>query len=105
MSNMMEIERRQEEAQAHIRATIMNEFCRVMNQSGLPPMAVMRLAAQPVGSIYREVAETHSGPNACPCNWRPNEQTDVDVLCTALLAAIRFKPVQDLRAMRPIGSA
>ncbi|KQZ82846.1 hypothetical protein ASD64_07855 [Mesorhizobium sp. Root157] len=102
---MMEIERRHEEAQAHIRATIMTEFCHVMSRSGLPPMAVMRLAAQAVGSIYREIAETHSGPNACPCNWSPNERTDIDVLCTALMAAIRFKPVQDLRAMRPAGSA
>ncbi len=102
---MMEIERRQDEAGAHIRATIMNEFCRVMSRSGLPPMAVMRLAAQAVGSVYREVAQTHCGPEACPCNWRPNEQGDIDMLCAALMAAIRYRPVADLRAMQPAGSA
>jgi hypothetical protein len=102
---MVDIERRQEEAGAHIRAAIMSEFCRVMSYSGLPPMAVLRLAVQAIGSVYRDMAEVHSGPDACPCNWRPNEQADVDVLCAALMAAIRFKPIQDLRAMQPAGSA
>ena len=55
---MAEIERRSEEASAHIRATIMNEFCEVMHKTGLSPIAVMRLAAQAVGSIYREVWPT-----------------------------------------------
>jgi hypothetical protein len=101
----MEFERRQEEARAHIRATIMNEFCHVMSRSGLPPMAVMRLAAQAIGAVYREIADTHSGSNPCPCNWHPNERTDIEVLCTALMAAIRCRPGQDLRAMQPAGTA
>jgi hypothetical protein len=102
---MMEIERRREEAEAHIRATIMNEFCHIMNRSGLPPMAIMRYAAQAIGAVYREIADTHSGPNPCPCNWHPNEKRDIEVLCTALMAAIHFKPGQNLSAMRPAGSA
>lgn len=105
LTNMVEIERRQDEAQEHLRITIMNEFCRIMGRSGLPPMAVMRLAARAVGEVYREVADSHSGPNACPCNWRPNERADTDMLCTALMAAIRYRPVADLRTMRIAGSA
>lgn len=105
MTNMAEIERRQDEAQEHLRMTLMNEFCRIMGRSGLPPMTVMRLAARAVGDVYREVANSHSGPNACPCNWRPDERADTEMLRTALMTAIRFRPAADLRTMRIAGSA
>ncbi len=98
-------ERRHEEAQAHIRATIMNEFGEVMRRTGLPPMVVMRLAAQAVGAIYRESAAAHSGSDACPCGWCPHERADVDVLCSALTAACTRQPVRDLRLLRIAGTA
>ncbi|WP_406873466.1 hypothetical protein WHT83_07725 [Aminobacter sp. P9b] len=105
LAHLSENERRHEEAQAHIRATIMNEFCEVMRKTGLPPMVVMRLAAQAVGSIYRETADAHSGPAACPCGWCPREGTDVDVLCAALLAACTRRMGRDLRSMAIAGTA
>jgi hypothetical protein len=49
-------------------------------------MEVMRLAAEAVGSIYRQV-DAHSGPDACSCGWRPQETDDVGVLCAALMSA------------------
>ncbi|WP_195176283.1 hypothetical protein [Mesorhizobium sp. INR15] len=100
-----EVERRHEEAEAHIRKTIMNEFCEIMHKSGLPPMAVMRLAARSIGMIYREVADAHSGPEACPCGWRPNEVVDVEVLGMALMTACERCQVRDLRHMRIAGTA
>ncbi len=103
---MAEMERRSEEASAHIRATIMNEFCEVMHKTGLSPIAVMRLAAQAVGSIYREVADVHACPDGCPCGWRPHEVSDIEVLGAALAAACRqHRRSHDLRLMRVIGSA
>lgn len=57
--SQIEIERRHDEAEAHIRATMMNELCEVMHRTDLPPMALLRLAARSVGSIYREMADAH----------------------------------------------
>lgn len=105
MAHSSENERRHEEAQAHIRATVMNEICEVMHKTGLPPMVVMRLVAQAVGSIYRETADAHSGPSACGCGWRPHERSDVDVLCAALLAACTRHPRRNLMTMQIAGSA
>lgn len=105
MSQKSEIERRQEEAEAHLRARVMNEFCATLRRTGLPPMAVLRLAAQAVGSVYREVSDTHSGPDACPCGWYPRDQ-DIEVMCMALVAASRAtRRRTDLRSMQVVGSA
>lgn len=105
MAHAIEDERRHEEAQAHIRATIMNEFCEVMRKTGLPPMVVMRLAAQAVGSIYRETSDAHSGPAACTCGWCPRQEADVDMLCSALLAACGRRSSRNLHLMPIAGTA
>ncbi|MHB2267587.1 hypothetical protein [Aliihoeflea sp. PC F10.4] len=103
---MHEYERRQDQAREHIRATIMNEFCEVMRTTGLPPMVVMRLAAQSVGAVYREVAATHVGSEPCPCGWQPIEASDIEVMISALRHAARpAAPVTDLVAMRVAGTA
>ena len=100
-----ELERRQDEAEAHIRATMMKELCEAMGASGLPPLAVLRLAARAIGSIYREMAEAHIGIGACQCGWRPRDAHDAELLTTALLAACRARPHDDLRIMQVAGSA
>jgi len=100
-----EAERRREEAEAHIRATIINELCQVMEKTGLPPMAVLRLAAQSVGSIYREMADAHGGINPCPCGWHPHHASDVETLNMALLRACERYRMHDLRQMRIAGTA
>ncbi|WP_269930823.1 hypothetical protein [Aminobacter sp. HY435] len=105
MAHSSENERRHEDAQAHIRATVMNEICEVMHKTGLPPMVVMCLVAQAVGSIYRETADAHSGPSACGCGWRPHEGSDVDVLCSALLVACTRRQRRDLMTMQIAGRA
>jgi len=101
----IDLERRQDEAEAHIRATMMKELCEVMGASGLPPIAVLRLAARAIGTIYREMADAHTGIGACQCGWRPQDAHDADLLTTALMAACRARAHEDLRVMQVAGSA
>lgn len=100
-----EIERRQDEAEAHIRAAMMNELGDVMHRTNLPPMAVLRLAARSIGRIYREMADAHSGIDPCPCGWRPHEASEIEVLVTALRAACGRRRTHDLRLMQIAGTA
>lgn len=101
----MEIERRHDEAEAHIRATVMNELCEVMRRAGLSPMAVLRLAARSIGTIYREMAEAHSGMDPCSCGWRPHPASDVELLGMALMTACEQRRAADLRLMRVADNA
>lgn len=100
-----EVERRHDEAEAHIRATLINELCQVMQKTDLPPMAVLRLVARTVGTIYREMADAHSGVHPCPCGWRPHYTHDVEVLGMALMTACGQRPTHDLEQMRVAGTA
>lgn len=105
MMHELETQRRQADAHMHMHATMMREFCDVLKQSGLPPMVVMRFAALSLGAIYREVADAHMGPDACPCGWQPQEKSDLEVLLAALATAARRNPVQSLATMGVAGSA
>lgn len=101
----MENELRHDEAEAHIRATVLNELCAVMHRTNLPPMVVLQLAARSVGTIYREMADAHSNAQSCPCGWYPN-RTDVEVLGMALMMACEKRCMADyLLYMRVAGSA
>ena len=100
-----EIERRHEEAEAHIRATVMNELCAVMDRTKLPPMTLLRLAARSIGEIYRDMADAHAGIEPCPCGWRPHRETDIEVLTAALRTACARRAVADLGRMPVAGTA
>ncbi len=103
--SQVEIERRHDEAEAHVRTMMMNELCDVMQRTNLPPMAVLRLAARSIGTIYRELAAAHCGIDPCPCGWRPHPATDVELLGMALMTACEQPRTADLRQMRVVGSA
>lgn len=103
--SQIEVENRHAEAEAHIRATVMNEICEVMHRAGLPPMVVLRLAARSIGTIYREMAEAHTGIEPCPCGWRPDAASDMEVLRSALVAACDRRRTADLRLMQIAGRA
>ena len=83
----------------------MNELCEIMRKVGLPPMAVLHLAARSIGTIYREMADAHSAIEPCPCGWRPHPVRDVEVLSTALAAACEQRGSDNLRLMRVAGTA
>ncbi len=97
----METEHRHDEAEARIRAVMMKELCEAMHAANLPPLAVLRLAARSLGSIYREMADAHLGFERCVCGWRPHA-SDVEVLGMALMAACMQRRTADLRLM-PVG--
>lgn len=103
--SQIEIERSHDEAEAHIRTTMMNALCDVMDRTGLPPMAVLRLAARSIGTIYREMADAHGGVDPCTCGWRPHEAVEIDVLVAALATACERRRTGDLRLMRIAGTA
>jgi hypothetical protein len=94
-----------DEAEAHIRAVVMHALNSVMQRTNLPPMAVLRIAARSIGSIYREMADAHSGVDPCPCGWRPHRPTEIELLGLALMTACEQCRAADLRRMQIAGTA
>lgn len=88
-----------------LRQAVMTAFCDVLHGSRLPPMAVLRMAAEALGSVYREVSDAHRGDDACPCGWRPNPPSDIALLQAALAMTAQVSPEPDLRRMRIAGRA
>lgn len=72
-----------------MRRLVMRTFCDLLQQTRLPPMRVLEYAAAAVGSVYREVADAHTPPDACPCGWHPDEAGDILALQHALLGEAR----------------
>lgn len=101
----IDIERRHEEAEARIRTAVMNELCEVMHREGLPPVAVLRLAARSIGAIYRGMAAAHSSGRPCPCGWNPRPELEVELLAMALMTACRNGRRSDLSSMQVAGNA
>lgn len=68
-----------------MRQMVMRTFCDLLHATRLPPMTVLEYAAAAVGSVYREVADVHTWPNACPCGWQADEIGDISALQSALV--------------------
>lgn len=94
-----------EEARAEIRHAVMNAFCGALHGSRLSPMAVLELAAEGVGSVYREVADAHLGDHPCPCGWHPSLQEDLAALKASLALAAAPPPGIDLARVEVAGRA
>lgn len=88
-----------------LRQALMTAFCDVLHGSRLPPMAVLSMAAEALGSVYREVSDAHCGDHACPCGWQPNPQADIAMLQAALAMTAQILREPDLRRMRMAGRA
>ena len=73
-------------AQAYLNQAVMTTFCRVLDSSRLPPVAVMRLLATALGATYREVAAAHQD-GRCPCGWCPLPAIDIETLRSSLETA------------------
>ncbi|MGO4407183.1 hypothetical protein AB4Z10_23335 [Bosea sp. RAF48] len=71
----------------------------------MPPLTLMELAAQAVGSVYREVADAHCGDQPCPCGWRPRLQADLEALQAALALSAVPGSQPDLASMAVLGRA
>lgn len=94
-----------EAARAALRQVVMTAFCNALHDSQPAPMTVMRLAAEAIGSIYREVSDAHRHEDACPCGWRPSPEQDIDALQAALARLARPAPIADLRLIEVAGRA
>jgi len=86
------------EAMRHL---VMNTFVGLLRETRLDPMTVLGHAAAAIGSVYREVAEAHRPPNACPCGWRPADLADISRLQAALALAALSEHQIDL-AVAPV---
>ena len=94
-----------ETARADIRQAVLTAFCAALHDTRLPPLTLIELAAQAVGSVYREVADAHSGDQPCPCGWRPRLQADLEALQAALALSAVPAPQLDLAGMAVLGRA
>lgn len=93
----------EKQASAHMANSIRHAFCATVNASGLPPMAVLELAAMALGAIYKEAAAAHRGANGCPCGWHPDETADLEALRQALGIAASVDTHMDLRTVAALG--
>jgi hypothetical protein len=91
-------------AQTYLNQALMTTFCRVLDGSRLPPVAVMRLLATALGATYREVAAAHRD-GGCPCGWCPLPALDIEALRASLEDAAAPKRIDDLQAMEVAGRA
>ena len=92
-----EVALRAEAARGDLRQAMMTAFCSVLHGTQLPPMSVLVLAAEALGSIYQEVADAHCCDDACPCGWHASPETDVKVLQAALAKTVPPATMIDLR--------
>ncbi len=90
--------------QTDLEQTLMTAFCRSLDGSRLPPMTVMRMMAEALGSVYRQVAAAHRN-QACPCGWQPSLQSDVESLRATVGAAAEARPMANLDRMQTLGQA
>ena len=95
----------EKQASAHMAQSIRHAFCTTVNASGLPPMAVLELAAMALGAIYKEAAAAHRGANGCPCGWHPDAATDLAALRHALGIAASVETGLDLRSLQALGNS
>lgn len=80
-------------------------FWRGLAERPMPPMAALEIAARVVGTLYRQVAAAHRGPQACGCGWGPEPDADLIVLEANLAAALLGPPHADLARMPAAGRA
>lgn len=68
-----------------VREMVMQTFCDLLRSTNLPPMTILEYASAAVGSVYREAADAHIWPSACPCGWEPDELADIRAFQRALV--------------------
>jgi hypothetical protein len=93
-----------ESARTYIDQTVLATFCRVLAQSRLPPVEVMRMLASALGATYREVVDAHQD-GQCPCGWCPLPALDIEALHASLADAAAPRRADDLHAMVVAGRA
>ena len=89
-----------------IRAALMSSYAGTLASSRMSPLEALEALAAALGSIYREVADSHLHPEGCGCGWRPNELLDIVALEQAIAANAAQEDETayfDLRSITPAG--
>jgi hypothetical protein len=89
-----------------VRAAMMASYAGTLSASRMSPLEALETLAAALGSIYREVADSHLDPEGCGCGWRPNELLDIVALEQAIATnAARDDEAGyfDLRSVTPVG--
>jgi hypothetical protein len=91
---------------AAIRAAILSSYAGTLASTRMSPIEALECIAAAIGSIYREVADSHLNPEGCGCGWRPNEMLDILALEQAIAANAALEDDTahfDLRSITPAG--
>lgn len=83
---------------------LLSTFCRTLDTSYLTPMTVLGAMAEALGSVYRQVADSHL-TGECRCGWEPAILQDIERLQLALGQAAQPAPDQSLSTMQTLGRA
>ena len=89
-----------------IRAAMLASYAGTLASTRMSPIEALECMAAALGSIYREVADSHLDPNGCRCGWVPAELHDIVALEQAIAAnAARDDAADafDLRTLLPVG--
>jgi hypothetical protein len=100
-----EVEAPLDNPRAALRQAVMSAFCGVLHGTRLSPMAVLELATEAIGSVYREVADAHLGDHPCPCGWKPSLAEDLAALQASLALSVAPPPGIDLARAEVAGRA
>lgn len=85
-----------------VRAALLSSYAGSLATTRMSPIEALECLAAALGSIYREVADSHLDPEGC--GWRPDELRDVAALEQAIAAnALRDADAFDLRSIMPVG--
>lgn len=83
---------------------LLSTFCRALDSSYLTPMTVLSAMAEALGSVYRQVADSHH-TGECRCGWAPETLQDIARLQSALGATANPAPDDTLSTMQTLGRA
>ncbi|WEK02883.1 MAG: hypothetical protein P0Y65_11745 [Candidatus Devosia phytovorans] len=92
---------------AAVRAAMMASYAGTLASTRLSPLEALECLSAAIGSIYREIADSHLDPDGCGCGWLPNEVLDIATLEQAISAHAGREEDDscfDLRSMRPVGN-
>lgn len=85
---------------------MMASYAGTLASTRLSPLEALECLSAAIGSIYREIADSHLDPAGCGCGWLPNEVLDIAALEQAIGANAAREDDDsffDLRSVTPVG--
>jgi hypothetical protein len=91
---------------AAVRDAMMASYAGTLAATRMSPLEALECMAAALGSIYREVADSHLDPQGCHCGWQPHDVLDRIALEQAMAANAERDDADalfDLRSIIPAG--